>query len=99
MSGHLHVCSTAAFLRALDTALHDESRSACWSQASVIEALSARPGRVVATREMVQRIYASAHGGTEFAETLVRIAVMKLRRRGYPIEKVGYRGYRIGGGA
>lgn len=91
--GHLHVCSVAAFARAIP-----EPPSP--AQDRILEALGERRGRLRSEHELIAALYAEDEsGGPLWADGNLRVQISRLRAKGHPVENVDYRGYRIGGGA
>lgn len=92
MSGELHICSTSALFRALSW---HKSPQRCANLLIGVETyLGAERGSWRTIQEISDWVW-PADGGSEWNKQAIEAAIMRLRRRGVPIEAQCTRGYRI----
>ncbi len=87
MSAQLHVVSLDAFIRTLERAQR------AYLISGVASELSANPGRVVSSSELLEAVYGCSAREPEEGAISLKVAICKLRKAGFNIKTHPWRGY------
>lgn len=87
MKDPLHVISLKSFLRTLERAQR------AYLISGVASELSAHPGKVVSSSELLEAVYGCSSREPEEASIALKVAICKLRKSGFHIVTHPWRGY------
>ncbi len=87
MSAELHVVSLDTFIHTLERAQR------AYLISGIASELSANPGRVVSSSELLEAVYGCSTREPEDAAVGLKVAICKLRKTGFNIVTHPWRGY------